>query len=409
MAGVRANGWLRLAAAVALGGGGVMWAQEAGVGDGAKPADEPSGAAQVAGGEPGASVYYSGPGRFEIVVLNPKDAQRALELGRVVWGTLSGPLSLPAQGYPVPISVRLVPESKWTEAAPFNVTAEPPGLVIVRVRWSETLEPLVLRHALVQGLILRQAIAWHGATASATVPFWLEQACVNFSRTRERPALLDQFQQESSAVLTPPPLRALLLWKRGAVEARAWELASLWLMLQLQAESGGSGKWETWLRGVLGGAAPLDTLPRAYAGLWTDFPAMELWWQTSYHHQRRVRGTPLMTPEASRAWLADRSRWLAARDGVEVVLPLGELVGLRGEAWVKKEMGERMRQSGAVLGVIHPYYANAAISLGRIYEASLKSDVGGVKTAVSEFERDAVDGRELEDTVNEILNTAPRE
>jgi hypothetical protein len=115
-----------------------------------------------------------------------------------------------------------------------------------------------------------------------------------------------------------------------------------------------------------------------------------------------------MTAEASRFWLADRSRWLAGREGREVVLPLGELQALRKDPWVKAELIERMSQTKSILGVIHPFYANAAVSMGRVYEAALKGNEEQFQTARTDFERDAVDGRELEDTVNAILDTAPR-
>ncbi len=353
-------------------------------------------------------IFYTNTGEFEIIVRDVADAQPALALGRSVWSSLSGPLGLPAAGFPSPVSVRLVPADQWSEPAPFTVTVEPPGRVSVRVRWSNDADPVVVRRAFVQGLILRQAVAWHGVGPQLTVPLWLEHACTAWSLMRERPALQDAFQQESAGIPAPPPLRALLLWKRGGVESRGWELASLWLFLQLQSEASDSSRWGGWVRGIVGGAAPVDTLPRSYKGLWADAAAMEMWWQVSFHHQRRLRTIPVMTAEASRFWLADRSRWLAGRDGREIVLPLGELQSLRKEPWVKAELTERMGQTQSVLGVIHPFYANAAVSMGRLYEAAVKGNEAQFKTARTDFERDAVDGRELEDTVNAILDTAPR-
>lgn len=353
-------------------------------------------------------VFYTKAGQFEIIVAAVEDAQPALALGRSVWGALSGPLGLPAEGFSSPVSVRLVPAEQWSEPAVFTTTVEPGGRVSVRVRWAADVDPVIVRRAFVQGVILRQAVAWHGASPKLTVPLWLEQACTAWSQVRERPAMLDAFQHESAGIPVAPPLRALILWERGGVESRGWELASLWLFMHLQAEPGEAWRWGTWLRGVTGGAEALDTLPRTYAGLWTDAAAMELWWQTGFHHQRRVRVLPVMTAEASRAWLADRSRWLAGRDGREVVLALSELEGLRKEPWVRAELEARGRQTQSVLGVIHPYYANTAISLGRLYEAAAKGSEKQFKEALEAFKRDALDGRELEDEVGAMLDTAPR-
>ncbi len=357
--------------------------------------------------QPSARVFYTAPGQFEVIVAEVADAQPMLALGRSVWGALSAPLGLPADGFTSPVSVRLVPEKDWDLPAVFTVTVEPAGLVSVRVRWSKAVDPVVVRRALVQGVILRQAVAWHAVGPRLTVPLWLEQACTAWSMVREQPSMMDSFQQESARVVAPP-LRAVLLWERGAVESRGWELASLWLFLQLQSEPGPASQWGGWVRGVVGGAASYETLPRAYAGLWPDALAMELWWQTGFHHQRRTRALPVMTIDASRAWLQDRSRWLAGREGREVVLDLAELRDLRNEAWVKAELTERLKQTRSVLGVIHPYYANAALSMGRVYEAAGKGREGEFTTALAEFRRDAIDGRELEDTVGEILDTAPR-
>lgn len=372
----------------------------------AQPA--PAAEAEASPASSRAQAFYTQPGQFEIVVLDASDAQPALALGRSVWRALSVPLALPRDGFTSPVSMRLVPAAKWTEPAPFTTTVEPGGLVSVRVRWGGDTDPVFVRRAFVQGLILRQAVAWHAVGPTLTVPLWLEQACTEWSLVHERPAMLDQFQQESAGVISPPTLRSLLLWERGAVESRGWELASLWLMLELQAEPGDSTRWGRWIRGVVGGASPVDTLPRIYSGLWPDAATQELWWQTSFHHQRRLRSLPVMTAAASRVWMADRSRWLAGRDGREIVLPLGELHALRNEPWVRAELAARIGQIQSVLGVIHPYYANAAISMGRVYETAAKASDADFKAALDAFERDALDGRELEDTVGEILDTAPR-
>jgi hypothetical protein len=358
--------------------------------------------------EPTPRVFYTKQGQFEVIVLDVADAQHALALGRSVWGALSVPLSLPAEGFNSPVSVRLVPAKQWTEPAVFTVTVEVPGRVNVRVRWSDDVDPVIVRRAFVQGLILRQAVAWHGVGPRLTVPLWLEHACTTWSLIRERPAMQDAFQQESTGIPAPPALRSLLLWERGAVESRGWELASLWLFLQLRAEADDAPRWGGWVRGLVGGADPVDTLPRFYRGLWTDSASMELWWHVGFYHQSRSRVLPAMTADASRSWLANRSRWLASRGGREVVVSLDELQELRRESWVRAELEERVRQTHAALGVIHPFYANTTISLGRLYEAALRGSKKQFSAARTDFERDAIDGRELEDTVKAILDTAPR-
>lgn len=354
-------------------------------------------------------VFYTQAGQFEIIVQDVADAQPALALGRSVWDALAEPLGLPAEGFNTPVSVRLVPADQWTDAALFTVTAEPPGRVVVRVRWSAKVEQIVVRRAFVQGLILRQAVAWHGIGGQLTVPLWLEQACAQWSMVLERPSMHDAFQQESRGIPDPPTLRALLSWQRGEVESRGWELASLWLFLQLREEADQKARWGGWVRGVLGGAPAFETLPRFHPELWADASAMELWWQVGFYHQIRRQIVPMLTAEASRAWLANRSRWLAGRGGREVVLTLSELPDVWNEPWIRTELNERIAQTRAMLGLLHPFYANTALSMGRLYEAAAKRDEQRFKQALAEFQRDALDGRELEDTVKAILDTAPRD
>lgn len=394
------TGWCLTLAMCALAGG-----LRAGP-DSAEPAPETAGGTGQAQ-ERRLQAFYTRQDRFEIITANPADAQPALALGRSVWNALAVPLGLPREGFSSPVSVRLVPAGQWPDATPFLVTVEPPGRVMVRLRWADDLEPSVARRAFVQGLILRQAVDWHGVARQLTVPLWLEQACASWVAVRERPAMLDAFQQESLR-LDAPQLEQLLRWQRGEVESRRWELASLWLLLQLQAEEGGAARWQAWLRGITGGADPVDLLPRVYSGLWTDRLALERWWRVAFHHQRRVQTRPGMTVAETRSWLADRSRWLAVSEGRERVLPLAELVEWSREPWVRTALQERLAQTRSVLGVLHPYYSNAALSLGQLYEAALRRNPKNFEAALAAFERDAVDGRDLEDTVSAILDTAPR-
>ena len=354
-------------------------------------------------------IFYTRTGQFEIIVPDAGDARLLIAVGRSVWGRLASSLGLPKDGFNTPVSVRLVPAAEWSAPTEFTVSVDTPGLVNVRIRWAAAVDPNVVRRALVHGLILRQAVAWHGVTGRLTVPLWLEYACAALSHGRDRPALMDMYQQDSARLASPPSLSSLLQWERGGGESPDRELASLWLLLQLQAESDNGDSWLRWLSGVIGGANALDTLPRVYTGLWADAPAMELWWQTGFYHQSRNRLLPMMTAADSRGWLAECSRWLATRQGREVVLALAELPGLHREPWVRAKLTERLQQTRITLSVIHPYYSNAVLSLGRLYEASLKGKDSATKAALAQFERDSIDGRELEDTVGAILDTAPRQ
>ena len=386
---------LMIGGIVALAVGGGLFAQSAGVAG--NTADKP--AAQ----DEAVRVFYTGTGQFEIITLDSASAQQVSTQAAAIWDALEVPLGLPSDGFSSAVTVRLVPESKWSGPAVFSVVTEPGGWVSVRVRWTPTIDPAILRRALVQGLLLRQTVSWHGVNNRINVPLWLEQACSALSLVRDRPAMMDAMQQESMRV-APPGLESLLRWQRGGVESRGWELASFWLFKHLLADSGNSNRWPLCLRALLGGTDPLQALQGAYGTFWADAVTRELWWQVGFYNQSRSHLLPLLSQEESRAWLADRSRWLGERKGHEEVLGLETLWAERKEAWIKTELANRARQLREVLAVLHPFYRNAAISMGLMYESALKGKETEFNAAKEAFGRDAADGRELEDATGAALD-----
>ncbi len=340
-------------------------------------------------------VFYTGEGQFEIIATEARAAQQALIMANSVWRALAKPMGLPVAGFSSAVAVRLVPEKDWTDPAFFTVVAEPGGLVGVRICWSDKLDGRIMRRALVQAVLLRQAVAWHGAKNGLTVPLWLEQACAALGEVRDRPAMLDAMQQES-AQLAPPRLEELLKWERGQAEERGWVLASYWLFQHLQDESGDMPRWARSVRAILGGADPMKALQDNYGTAWKDADSRELWWQVGFHNERLTSTVPLMSMEETRNWLADRCRWLAIKNGREQVLALDDLWTFRKESWIKTGMVERSQQLQNQLPRLHPFYKNAAISMGRMYQAAGKGAAEEFKAAKLALSQDATDGRELE-------------
>ena len=97
-------------------------------------------------------IFQSAPGRFEVAALDGGDAQRVAALAAQAWPMLAGPLALP-ESFASPVFVRLVPAADWGERSPFRVTVEAGGVVSVRVAWDPTTPEVVVRRALVQGLL----------------------------------------------------------------------------------------------------------------------------------------------------------------------------------------------------------------------------------------------------------------
>ena len=348
-------------------------------------------------------VFYTGKGQFEIIAIDEAAAQEALILASVVWRALAEPLALPPAGFSSAVAVRLVPGTKWKGPAAFSVAAEPGGMVGVRIGWDEKTDMRSVRRALVEAILLRQAVAWHGAAQRATVPLWLEQACIALSEVRERPAMLDAMQQES-AHLKPPSLETVLRMERGAAASRGCELAAFWLFQYLETEAEPDAlRWTGWLRTIMGGSDPMQVLQQTYGRMWRTPAERELWWQVGFYNECRSSILPLMSMEETRNWLADRCRWLVLRGGYEQVLSLEDLWTFRSESWVRAGFVKRIEQLQNQLPRLHPFYRNAAISMGRMYQAAVTGDERDFKAAQKALSQDAVDGRELEDETGSAL------
>jgi len=216
--------------------------------------------------------------------------------------------------------------------------------------------------------------------------------------------MLDAMQQES-AHLKPPLLETVLHGERGTGESRERELAAFWLFQHLQSEAGGdTRRWGGWLRAILGGAEPMQALQPAFGRAWKDPAERELWWQVGFYNESRNAVLPLLSMEETRNWLADRCRWLVLRSGYEQVLSLDDLWAFRKEPWVKTGLAKRAEQLQNQLARLHPFYRNAAISMGRMYQAAVKGDEKEFKAAQAALSQDAVDGRELENETGAALD-----
>ena len=347
-------------------------------------------------------------GQFQVMTLDADASRAGLAMAAEVWQTLATPLSLPAGGFATPVEVHLVLPEKWAGPGVFRVTPEAGGRVSLAFRW--TAEPAgseTLRRALVQALLVQRAFALHGATAPGLkVPAWLEDACVVWSITRERPAVLDAWQDEAAGQAAPP-LATLLGRVRGTPPDRAQQLALLWLLGHLQADSGDAARrWPQLLRAVLGGEDTAAALTRLYADYFKDDGARELWWQVGFYAQNRQAAQAIETAAESRVWLAERVRWPARRGENEVTLDLEEIFSARTAPWVADELRQRLAQlrAGLATGRLHPFYRHATMSLGRAYDAARAGDAKAFTAAQADLLRDIADGRELEQASKAALD-----
>lgn len=349
----------------------------------------------AAGAVSGAAValFQSAPGRFEVAGVAVSGAQRVVALASEAWQQLAGPLALP-ESFASPVFVRLVPAADWREAVPFRVIVETGGVVSVRVRWDEATPEIFVRRALVQGLLMRQAVARHGVNERLAAPLWLEHACVGWWHTRADPAQLDALKQ-ATARLAPPALDELLEWQRGAVEPTQLTEGAVWLLTFLRGESGRAGEWPALLHRLLGGETPVAALVASYPGRFANEGERELWWQTGWHHLRRARVLPGLEAAESRAELAELARFVFARGRGDAVVPLREVLGQAREPVVEAELKRRSVALNRGLPALHPFYRNAALSLA---EALAARGVAAKRREIlcAVFEQDWRDANELE-------------
>lgn len=318
---------------------------------------------------PAPVIFQSGSGRFEIAGTDATGTQRVVARADAAWRLLAAPLGLP-EAFPTPVLVRLIPAKDWREASPFHVFVEAGGVVSVRIRWEDTLAEPLLQRALVQGLLMRLAVAQHGVSEHLAVPLWLEQACVGWWRTRAEAAEMDALKQRSAAI-TPPALGELLAWQRGESEPPERVTSAVWLLAFLQEETSRAGEWPALLSRLLGGDDPAAALAASFPGRFTDAGSRELWWRTGWHHLRQVHTLPTLEAAESREVLAGLARFVfAGDDGRDTVVPLATVLAHAAEPIAGAELNRRRTELNRVLPALHPFYRNAGLSLAEALGAA---------------------------------------
>lgn len=347
-------------------------------------------------------MVQSAPGRFEVAAVDPSAAHAVAALAAECWQHLEVPLGLP-QAFSSPVFVRLVRTTEAPAEVPsYRVNVEAGGVVSVWIASDAATDRV--RRALVHGLVARLAVAWHGVGANPTVPLWLEHAGVGWWETRADGAALDALKQRCAA-MEPPPIARLLDWSTSGGEPAEYRDAAVWLLAFLQQESGRGGEWSTMLRRLLAGADPQAALAQAYPGRFFGPPARELWWQTGWHHLRRVRSLPALESAESRLLLAGLSRFvMAGADGqTDRVVSLREVLAHADEPLLQAELARRAVELGRALSALHPFYRNAGLSLAEVLGAGAR-DTAKIESQCLAFEEDWRDATELEVATRSALD-----
>jgi hypothetical protein len=361
--------------------------------------------ARASGAGPMPVIFQSAPGRFEVAAIDATAAQAVVTRAEEAWRWLEAPLALP-DAFSSPIFVRLVPVADWRDAGEFRVVAEAGGVVSVRLCWGAVVPEAVVRRALVQALLMRIAVAHHGASERLTVSRWLEEACVGWWQTHTDPSQLDALKQET-ARLAPPALADLLAWQRGDKGTRELEVGAVWLLVFFQEESGRTGAWPKLLDQLLGGAEPVPALKASFVGRGANAAENELWWETGWHHARQVRTLPTLEAAESRAGLAELARFVVAADDHDSIAPLRVVLAHQNENATDSELKRRAAALGRLLPTLHPFYRNAGLSLAEVLGARAVSAEQGDALCAA-FERDWRDATEVETASAAALDALER-
>ncbi len=313
----------------------------------------------------------SAPGRFEVSALDASVAHAVVAASEEAWRFLAVPLGLP-EAFSTPIFVRVVPMAADGTMESFQALVEPGGIVSLRLSIASRVGPMA-RRALVQALLFRLGVARYGASEQINAPLWLEHACVGWWRTHLDGAQLDALKYESRSG-RPPPLEELLAWAPGDEEPKAYANAAVWLLTFLQAESGRAKEWPAFLQRLLGGEEPLAALAACFPERFATAAERELWWQTGYHHVRRVRTLPMLEPREAREQLGALVRFVFAgsAEDTDVVVPLRQVLNHANDPVVAADLARRAMDLARLIPALHPFYRNAGLTLAEVLRDGVK-------------------------------------
>jgi hypothetical protein len=389
--------------------------------------------AREAGGvETAARLYGAGSGRITVIAEAGEGGRRLATLSGEAWTVWMDGLALPDR-WPVALTARLVRGVDWRLPEPsWRVVGEPGGIVTVWVKDDGQAGMERDRRwlmALAEAALYRQGVALGELPERIWIPDWLVAGAAEAVLANgERVAMQDAWRQAARRATRQPPLLGLLGWKGGVQEA--WRegdvrvVAAYGLWQWWRAESGGSTAWRRLLAGLLAGEAPRRVLNEAYGERFRTLTAadLELAWQTAAAGLARVSITPMLSAEESRRWLGEVDRLVvlavsadaepansAESSGpVERAVRLSEDWAGRREPMLVRERRRRGELLAANFARMHPFYRNAAGSLGRTWLALDAGREQEWRAAREEWLEDLAVGRELERGSADLLEAASR-
>jgi hypothetical protein len=139
----------------------------------------------------------------------------------------------------------------------------------------------------------------------------------------------------------------------------------------------------------------------------SDERERELWWQTGCRQLSRARALPTLEAEESRREIAALVRFvIAADDGGDRVVALGEVAAHAAEPIVAAELQRRAAELSRLLPALHPFFLNAGLSLAAVLSPELGQ--AARLEALQAYDRDWSDAIELQQASRAALDELER-
>lgn len=158
------------------------------------------------------------------------------------------------------------------------------------------------------------------------------------------------------------------------------------------------------LRGKSSGLAMVESYPARFAR--ASAAEVELGWAVAGAGLARMRAVPVMEAADSRRWLEqlDRVVLRLAGEEQERVASLADLWAGRADPFIAAEREVRLTRLTKNLARVHPFYRNAAGSLGRELVAQSEGKRRAWSEALAEWRDDVALGMELEQASAKLLD-----
>ncbi len=364
---------------------------------------------------PELAFYGLESGRFEVAALSGPEGAELGALAEQAWAVWRGPFGLPDR-WLVGITVRLAPAEGWPPGThSWRVAAEPGGIVSVWIRArlpgeaGGLPERRRLLAALAEGAMHRQAVFIGVPPERITTPAWLSAGAAEAVLIRQQPSLSDAWQRDTARLATVPGLNSVLMWRMSeSSDPQNLRVAAYGVWSWLQADGQRTGAWRRFLADVLGGGDALTALARHYQ----EMPGrrspqeLELAWQTVCAHLVRVKNVPVLEPSETRRWLEQLDRIVLAEGtgSQDAAFELVDLWDWRKEPSVRTPLADRAALLAANFRQVHPFYRNAAGSLGRAWLALEQGKSTAWRVARQEWKQDKALGLELEVASTRLLH-----